>query len=201
MQLIGTYYSPFARRVAAALISRGIPYEHDALNGYTDPVRARSLNPVGKVPVLVIDQGEHLIDSAAILDHINERVGADAALVPHSGPDRRAVLRLSAIAATLCEQCTAASLEGRRVPNEAVIDGYKLSIRGGLGALDAASGPRGLIGGKPLSIATISAIVAFDYASMMLPELQPAGIAPSLAAVAAALADEPAFKRTYPRSA
>src|SRR5215469_6427289 len=85
MKLFGTYLSPFTRRVAAALISRGIPYEHDDLNGYLDPARARALNPVGKVPVLVLDDGEHLIDSGAILDHIDELVGPDRALTPRNG--------------------------------------------------------------------------------------------------------------------
>jgi glutathione S-transferase len=79
MKLIGTYFSPFTRRVAAALIALGIPYEHDDLNGYTDPARARQLNPVGKVPVLVLDSGEHLIDSAVILDYLDELVGATGA--------------------------------------------------------------------------------------------------------------------------
>lgn len=203
MLLIGSYHSPFARRVAVALISRGIPYEHDSLNGYADPIRARALNPVGKVPVLQIDHEEDLIDSAAILDHINELVSADNALLPPSGPKRRAVLRLAAIAATICELCTARSFEKRRPAREVQIDlvnRYQLAIRGGLQALDDASNTDGLIGGKPFSIATISAVVAFDYAIMTSPELNPAGIAPSLAAVAAALADDPAFAQTHPQS-
>jgi glutathione S-transferase len=48
MKLVGTYVSPYARRVAAALVSRAVPYEHEDLNGYANPARARELNPVGK---------------------------------------------------------------------------------------------------------------------------------------------------------
>src|SRR5262249_32064631 len=114
MKLFGTYFSPFTRRVAVALTSRGIPYEHDDLNGYVDPARARALNPVGKVPVLVLDDGEHLIDSTAILDYLAERVGHGQALVPHSGRERRAALRLAAIATTIYEQSTARYFEERR---------------------------------------------------------------------------------------
>src|ERR1044071_2756385 len=80
MRLVGTYVSPFARRVAAALVSRSIAYEHEDLNGYANPVRARELNPVGKVPILILDDGERLIDSAAIFDHLNEVVGPRHAL-------------------------------------------------------------------------------------------------------------------------
>ena len=107
MKLIGTYVSPYARRVATALVSRAIPYEHEGLNGYADPIRAREFNPVGKVPVLELDDGERLIDSGAILDHINELVGPERALIPESGAARRSALRLSAISATVCEQTTA----------------------------------------------------------------------------------------------
>src|SRR5215470_6744278 len=159
MKLIGTYLSPFARRVAAALISRGIPYEHDDLNGYLDPVRARQLNPVGKVPVLVLDDGEHLIDSGAILDHIDELAGPDRALAPRNGRDRRAVLRLSAIATAVYEQSSARYFEDRRPSGTALpelIDRYRLQTIGGLEALNAASGRDGPIGPESLNIATIS---------------------------------------------
>jgi glutathione S-transferase len=201
MKLFGTYLSPFTRRVAVALISRAIPYDHDDLNGYADPARARALNPVGKVPVLVLDDGEHLIDSTAILDYLDERVGRDRALVPRSGPERRIALRLAVIATTIYEQSTARYFEERRPRGCAqpdLLERYRLQALGGLTALDAACGVEGPIGGRSLGIATISAVVAFDYARMMHPDLDLAEIAPALTAVAAALADEPAFARTRP---
>jgi glutathione S-transferase len=204
MKLFGTYFSPFTRRVAVALSSRAIPYEHDDLNGYADPARARALNPVGKVPVLVLDDGEHLIDSTAILDYLAERVGDEQALVPRSGRERRAALRLAAIATTIYEQSTARYFEERRPGGCAqpeLLERYRLQTVGGLKALDAAAGPDGPIGGTPFSIATISAVVAFDYARLMHPDLDLGEIAPALTAVATALADDPAFARTRPHAA
>jgi glutathione S-transferase len=187
--------------VAAALVARSIPYEHEDLNGYADPERARELNPVGKVPILVLDDGEHLIDSAAIFDHLNELAGPRRALVPPGGPARRSVLRLSAIAATLLEQTTAHYFEQQRPASCAqpeLLERYHLQIVGGLKALDDASGPTGPIGLKPLDVATISAVVAVEYLAGWYPELDVAGIAPTLASVAAALADDVAFARTRP---
>lgn len=201
MKLFGTYHSPFTRRVAAALTSRAIPYEHDDLNGYADPARARGLNPVGKVPVLVLDDGEHLIDSMAILDYLDERVGPNQALFPRSGPERRSALRLAAIATTIYEQSTARYFEERR-PNGCaqadLVERYRLQTLGGLKALDAASDGRHGIGGRPLGIATISAVVAFDYARLMHVDLDLAEIVPALADVVAALADDSAFACTRP---
>ena len=74
MKLIGVYLSPYVRRVAAALISRGLPYEHQPVNGYKEYEAASRYNPVGKVPSLVLDDGEILIDSSAIIDYLNELV-------------------------------------------------------------------------------------------------------------------------------
>jgi glutathione S-transferase len=198
---LGTYVSPYARRVAAALVSRTIPYEHEDLNGYANPARARELNPVGKVPVLVLDDGERLIDSGAMLDHINELVGFERALVPRSGSARRTTLRLSAISTTICEQITSRYLERQRpsgCTQSELLERYRLQIIGGLEALDAASSSNGPIGVKPLDIATISAVVAFEYLPRWYPEFDPAPIAPALAAVAKSLAEEPAFARTRP---
>ncbi len=201
MKLIGTYVSPYARRVAAALVSRAIPYEHEDLNGYTNPARARELNPVGKVPVLVLDDGERLIDSGAILDHINELAGPKRALIPASGAARRAALRLSAISTTVCEQITALYLEQQRHPGSAqseLLERYSQQIIGGLKALDAASQSNGPIGTRSMDIATLSAIVAFEYIPRWYPDLDRASVAPALTTIAAALADEPAFARTRP---
>jgi glutathione S-transferase len=201
MKLFGTYVSPYARRVAAALISRAIPYEHDDLNGYENPARARELNPVGKVPVLVLDDGERLIDSAAILDYINELAGPARALVPPSGSARRIALRLSAISTTICEEVTARYFEQQRpaacvVPE--VLERYRLQTVGGLNALNGACSPNGPIGAEPLDIATISAVIAFEYTRRWYPDLELDPIAPALAATVAALTDEAAFARTRP---
>lgn len=201
MKLIGTYFSPFSRRVAAALVVLGIPYEHDDLNGYTDPDRARQLNPVGKVPVLVLDSGEPLIDSAAILDYLDEWVGPDQALTPPAGAERRAILQLAAISTTLYEQTTARYFEDQCAPDciqPNLIERYRLQTIGGLQALDAASGSQGAIRKAPLNLATISAVVAFEYVQMLHPDLDPATIAPNLAQVVFDLSNEPAFQQTHP---
>ena len=89
MKLIGVYLSPYVRRVAAALISRGLPYEHQPVNGYREYETASRYNPVGKVPSLVLDDGEILIDSGAIIDYLNELVPS-APLIPAGSSARRA---------------------------------------------------------------------------------------------------------------
>lgn len=205
MTLIGTFLSPFARRVGAALVARDLAFAHDDLNGYADPVRARALNPVGKVPVLVLDDGERLIDSAAILDHLDEVLGPERALVPQRGAARRAALRVAAIANTICEQAGAHYFEARRDggAQASLIERYRTQIAGGLTALDAAAQPDGALGRgphetTPLDLPAIGAVIAVEYLAITCPDLEVARTAPALARLTAALAGAPAFARTRP---
>src|SRR5215471_15722169 len=103
MKLVGVYLSPYVRRVAAAMISRGLPYEHEPVNGYREFEVASRYNPVAKVPSLVLDDGEILIESSAILDYLNELVPS-APLIPAGSRARRATLKLAASGYGMFEQ-------------------------------------------------------------------------------------------------
>ncbi|MEG3145916.1 glutathione S-transferase family protein [Sphingomonas sp. RT2P30] len=70
-------------------------------------------NPLRRVPTLVLDDATALVDSNAILDHLDEQVGPARALFPAAGPARRAALRIAALAAGLAEK--AVSLVYERV--------------------------------------------------------------------------------------
>ncbi len=64
----------------------------------------RKYNPLGRVPTLVLDDGEALIESSAILDYVDERVGDAQALLPRSGAARRHALSIMAIAIGAAEK-------------------------------------------------------------------------------------------------
>lgn len=89
MILIGQYDSPFVRRVAVALVLYGFPYEHRPWSTFADADQIAPFNPLRRVPVLVVDDGEPLIESAAILDHLDGLAGVERALIPHEGRARR----------------------------------------------------------------------------------------------------------------
>jgi glutathione S-transferase len=89
MILLGQYDSPFTRRVAVSMHMLGLAFERDTSSVFADADAVRRLNPLGRIPVLVLDDGEVLIDSGAILDHLDERVGPDRALTPPTGSARR----------------------------------------------------------------------------------------------------------------
>jgi glutathione S-transferase len=101
MILIGQFDSPFVRRVAVALQIYGLPYEHRPWSTFADAELLSRYNPLRRVPTLVLDDGETLIESAAILDYLDELVGPEKALIPNSGPARRHALRICALATGL----------------------------------------------------------------------------------------------------
>jgi glutathione S-transferase len=102
--LIGMFDSPFVRRVAISMRVLGFPFEHRNWSVGRDFDRIRMYNPLGRVPTLVLDNGEALIESAAILDHLDELAGSERALLPAAGATRRAALRLMAIAMGAAEK-------------------------------------------------------------------------------------------------
>ena len=101
MFLIGQYDSPFVRRVAIALRLYGLPFEHRPWSTFGDADKIAPYNPLRRVPTLVLDNGEALIESTVILDYLDELVGEDKAMLPRSGTDRRRHLRICALASGL----------------------------------------------------------------------------------------------------
>src|SRR5215468_8838666 len=111
MILVGQYDSPFVRRVGISLRILGFAYEHDVRSVFGDFDSMRRTNPLGRIPSLVLDDGEVLIDSTAILDWLDETVGPSRALVPRSGAERRRILRLIALASGAVDKAGASAYE------------------------------------------------------------------------------------------
>src|SRR5579859_4113685 len=103
MILIGQYDSPFVRRVAIALKLYGFHFEHRPWSTFGDADKIAAFNPLRRVPTLVLDGGESLIESATILDYLDELAGADA-MIADSGPERRQALKICALATGLADK-------------------------------------------------------------------------------------------------
>lgn len=101
MFLIGQYDSPFVRRVAIAMRLYDIAFEHRPWSTFGDADKIAPYNPLRRVPTLVLDSGEALIESAAILDYLDEMVGLEKAMLAPYGDTRRRHLRLCALATGL----------------------------------------------------------------------------------------------------
>src|SRR4030081_1201577 len=101
MILSGQSASPFVRRVAIALRLYDLPFEHRPWSTFGDAGKIAPYNPLRRVPTLVLDDGEVLIESTAILDHLDESVGPSRAMIAQHGARRRQALKVGALATGL----------------------------------------------------------------------------------------------------
>jgi glutathione S-transferase len=101
MILIGQFDSPFVRRVGIALRLYDLPFEHRPWSTFGDADKIAPYNPLRRVPTLVLEDGEVLVESTAILDHLDETAGACRAMIAESGPRRREALKICALATGL----------------------------------------------------------------------------------------------------
>jgi glutathione S-transferase len=90
--------SPFVRKVRIGAALLGLDDEITLERAdTTDPNDSlRKINPLGKIPVLILDDGSAVYDSRVILDYLDERAGGGK-IVPRQGPQRLAALRLQAL--------------------------------------------------------------------------------------------------------
>src|SRR5258707_10140396 len=111
MILVGQYDSPYVRRVAVTLGVLGFSFEHDRRSVFADFDSMRTTNPLGRVPSLILPDGTTLIDSAAILDWLDQTVGPERALLPPGGLVRQQALQRIALATGTIDKVMAGAYE------------------------------------------------------------------------------------------
>ncbi len=196
--LVGQYDSPFVRRVAVSLRVLGFAYGHDTRSVFGDFDSMRQTNPLGRIPSLVLDSGEVLIDSAAILDWLDQQVGPARALVPPAGVARLRALHRIALATGVVDKFGAAAYE--RIIRPAAYRWPEWIARcrtqglGALAALAAEDWPEE----APLDQAAITTACAIRYVRLVDGEQMPVGRYPALDALSARCEARPEFKATYP---
>jgi len=149
----------------------------------------------------VLDSGETLIDSAAILDTLDEMAGPGRALTPPSGEARRRVLKATAMATGAIDKAGAWVYERHFHPpgqrNEALLARCEAQLAGALSWLDAQT-VDGRLCGPALSQADIAATVLVFYLRLRVTPAFPEGRYPRLEALSAALEATDAFIAARP---
>jgi glutathione S-transferase len=198
--LIGHFDSPFVRRVGISLHILKMPFERRALSVFSDATEVRTINPVGRVPALVLDDGEVLIESAAILDYLDDISGANRALLPGEGKPRRNALQMIALAMGINDKSVSIVYERRR-PASKVDEDWIARCRGqqetALAALEArfAADPRS---NGTLMQSEITAATMLGHLRLRQPDLLPPERHPVLQALSARAEAHPAFQACLP---
>jgi glutathione S-transferase len=195
MKLVGRYDSPYVRRVAVSLHVLAIPFEHVPLSPFSQSAELRRFTAIGRMPALVLDNGETLIESGAILDHLDEVAGPVRALIPSAGVARRNSLRILASATAACDKAIAINYERRR-PSEIISVDWLNRCRSQLGAaLDELETLRLiLVDHRQLRQVEITTACAYAYIQRVVPEAVDGGHYAWLARLSVACEARPEFK-------
>src|SRR3982751_6291848 len=204
MLLIGMFDSPFVRRVAISMKLLGVPFEHGNWSVGKDFDRIREYNPLGRVPTLVTPEGESLMESARILDYLDERAGPERALLPPTGPERRQALNLMAMATGAAEKGVMQIYERAFRPEEKRhqpwVDRCRVQMSGSLAAIDRYLGERGVsqwLVARRMTQADITAVCVFTFLNDALRIAADAIMYQSLAPLARRCESLPAFQETH----
>lgn len=202
MLLIGMFDSPFVRRVAVSLKLLEIRFDHKNWSVGRDQAQIRKYNPLGRVPVLVLDDNEIIMESGAILDYLDDRVGRDRSLLPVTGAPRRRALTLMALATGAADKAVLQIYENFFRPEDKRHEPWVRRLReqmdGALIVLEhACAGIEGddWLVDEGITQADVTVACAFTYINEALK--LPPGLYPNLRRHVTRCEKLPAFKACY----
>jgi glutathione S-transferase len=198
MRLFYSTTSPYARKALVTAMEKGFcgALELVACNPHAGEPALLTVNPLSRVPTLVLDDGSALYDSPVICEWLDVHGEGDA-LLPLQGPGRWAVMRGQALADGMMDDAYANVMEGRRPAGRqdpSSVAARNAALLRGVAALesDLSALP------TPLTLAHIAAGCALGYLEFRLPHIAWRDAAPSLAAWYTEFARRPAFAATRP---
>ena len=200
MKLIGSLASPFARKVRIVLAEKKIECELEIDNPWKADAVTPKFNPLGKVPVLVLDDGTALFDSRVIVAFL-DNASPLSRLIPAGNRERLEVRRWEALADGVLDAGVAARLENQRetkMRNTAWIDRQMGKVRSGLAAMDAELGDKPWCSGNGYTLADIATGVCLGWLDFRFPKMIWKKDHSNLARHFAKLSERASFAETVP---
>lgn len=203
MKLIASVTSPFARKVRVALAEKRIEYTLVEQSPAAPDNTISDFNPLGKIPVLVLDDGSTLFDSRVIVEYL-DTVSPVSRLIPEPSRQRIAVRRWEALADGICDAAALIGQETRRaakMQSKEFIARQARKITLGIEELARELGERPWCSGESYSLADIATGCALGFLDLRRPELPWRDDHPNLVRLAEKLAKRPSFAETAPPAA
>lgn len=204
MQLIGSITSPFVRKIRIQLLEKKLPFEFREEIPWNADSIVPQYNPLGKVPVLVDDEGKYWHDSPVIAERI-ECIGSLNRLIPAEPMAAVGVRQLEALADGLCEAGVAIFLERKRTSDKqdpAWISRQQGKIQRTLTALEALvaethADTSGHLHESGFSLADITFAATLEWMRFRMPE-EVEALGERSKAYLAKVSDRPSFRETVP---
>lgn len=201
MKLIGSLTSPFVRKVRIVLAEKKIDYDFEIESPWTEGSKVPDLNPLGKIPVLLLDDDTPLFDSRVIVEYIDS-VTPNNKLFPSPNRERIEVKRWEALADGICDAAASAFLEGKRAKKEqsaAWIQRQREKIVRGLEFMSEELGEKTYCTGTHISMADLAVGVSLGYLAFRFPDIDWQSSHPNLAKLYDKLMHRASFADTVPR--
>ena len=196
MKLLYTPRSPYARKVRIVAIEKGIELElvsEDLVNKSPGLVKA---NPLGKIPTLILDNGQTIFDSPVICEYL-DNIRPRPAFIPNDPQKHLTVLTLTAAADGLMDVTVAMFMEKVRHPkdfNAAFIAANEATVKRCFAYFDAQADAL-----EELNIASIALASAIGYLNFRMPQLWPPSNYPKLARWYEEFSMRKSMQETVPR--
>ncbi len=199
MKLFGSVTSPFVRKVRIAFAEKNVPFEFVKEGPSAPGTRVPQFNPLGKVPVLVLDDGRPLYDSAVIVEYA-DGIGAGPKLIPEEFNDRIEVKRWEALGDGVTEATVLISHDYRNPPDKRQspewYEKHRKKIVRGLAAMATDLADHEYSYGNRFTLADIAVGYALGYLDYILKEIEWHGAHPNLKRLADRLALRESFRTT-----
>jgi glutathione S-transferase len=200
MKLVGSYTSPYVRKARAVLAEKKIDCEFVVDSPWTDTTGVPDLNPLGKIPVLVLDDESCLYDSRVIVEYL-DGVAPNNKLLPTPARERALVKRWEALADGLIDAAVTIVLEMKRPEGErsaAWVARHQAKIERALAALAHDVGDNAWCHGNGVSLADIAVGCALGYLDFRMPHLDWRNAHANLARLQEKLMQRPSLADTVP---
>ena len=199
MKLLGTVGSPYARKARIVAEEKLIPYDNITASPSDPNSGVQVANPLGKIPVLVCDDGSTLYDSSVIVEYF-DIVGEGEKLIPDDWADRIQVRRRESLSDGVAD-ATVENVHDQRMPaieqrGEALYKKQKKKIDNGLATMEKDLGSRLFCYGNNFTLADISCGVALGYLDHALPQFDWRKTHPNLSQLAERMSERETFNNT-----
>ena len=174
MKLIASFTSPYARKVRIVMAEKRIDCEFAEENVWSPDTKVGTYNPLGKVPVLVLDDGVTLYDSRVITEYL-DGITPVSRLIPEGGRERAMVKRWEALGDGITDAGIAIFLEKKRPEAQQSADWMARQqgkIEAGIAAATRDLGERDYCHGVAMTIGDITLGCALLWLEFRLPELK-----------------------------
>lgn len=200
LKLIGTATSPYTRKVRVVLAEKRMECEFvvDAPN--TDNSMVTSYNPLGKIPVLVLDDESTLFDSRVIAEYLDNASPGNR-LIPEEKRPRIQVRRWEALADGCTDAAIALLMEKRRAAEQQLpewITRQQGKVDRALQMMADDLAAKTWCAGDFFTLADIAVGCCLGWMELRLPDLPWRRNHPNLARLADKLAQRQSFRDTVP---